>query len=933
MKSKSRFGIVSAVVVAIFALLYVLPALASDGTTAKTVGDITINVGVHDKAHVDPIIAHTASTTPDAEDSRVGNTLYVSNAKAAFDRVLVTVFDLTGRTSANTSNGDDSVTVTVKNITTGAVITGSLTLWEPSDEQTSFQGTFDVVATTAAGNEIQASDGDLIEVSYTEAADGGNGSTDSALVQLTVDAVKPSISATGPANGTLTTSTTGVFSGTITDIASGLRSDLEGPDVSTDNDGVAVDEPLAIAGGGSADIKINIGMSTQNADVSSGTEESAQASAGWQTVTDGFRFIFSRPGLTEKAIFWNVVATDRAGNTATTDADGAAGSLNHYKLTVDLSDPGISKAEAGIGYDSTLNKEIASASSIKLVWQAKGAGAADNLDTTTLDIGDFRIEKSTTDTTEHVISSITHPNIKTGGTTESKDLEGKAFDTRNITYVNLEQPLVADSKPVVVVIGNIRDLAGRAAPPEEQNSLDAIKPALTVTATGSAASRPIAEGGATGKITVRVVSDEALSATPTANLVRFALSATTSDVEVAGQSAVTLTVVAGATNTWEGTASAPTNFAAALVGVHVKGTDKASPANTGTTAGLTDADSNYFPDDFESVDLSKWVLFEFDTLLSLATTGSAFELTPSTTSGGSKTESINPFVRINFQESNEYPLSNATDSVDSFTFGTTTTVKVEVDTHDTVTLTKLNLVDADGNSTDLLGTQGAVDDDSVVVALSTLAVGKYTIEVDGSDIAGNLLGLKKFSFEVVARAAYSVALSPGFNLISLPGDPADPSLDAVLPSTHPATTVLSYQPADPNGPWLVATRSAGANWSDNAANTLTEVRSGKGYWIQTGAFTALKTLVPERDPSQVLPTFPVVAGWNLVGVVDLTLGTTAATVTADAYLASIDWTIAYTFDTQSNRWTKVTKLSTPAGVLNNGQGLWVWSEKKDVLAP
>jgi len=58
---------------------------------------------------------------------------------------------------------------------------------------------------------------------------------------------------------------------------------------------------------------------------------------------------------------------------------------------------------------------------------------------------------------------------------------------------------------------------------------------------------------------------------------------------------------------------------------------------------------------------------------------------------------------------------------------------------------------------------------------------------------------------------------------------------------------------------------------------------------------------------------------------------TTATVAADTYFASITWTVAYTFDTQSNAWTKITKGG--SGVLNNGKGAWVWSEKKDVLAP
>jgi len=939
-KSKSRFGIISLVVVATLALLYALPALASDGSISKTTGDITVDVGVHDphvdNTHTQMVIVNSsvAKNTVDAQDSKVGNTLYVSNSSSAFNRVLIQVTDAT----ADDSGSADTVTAVVKNITTGVVITSGLALSETGAATNDFQATFDVVSTTASGAQIQASTGDLIEVTITEKTVGANSSKDSAVIQLTVDAQKPTIAATGPAHSTLQTSTTGVFSGTITDLASGLRSDAEGSD--NDADGVTSAEPRAVAGGGSADIAININFSAASG-TSGATEESAQATAGWQTVTGGYRFIFSRPNLAEGTTYWNVVATDRAGNIATTDADGSAATNNHYKLSIDLTDPGISKAEAGIGYNSTLNKEIASASSIKLTWKAGGltGGAAESLDTTTLDIGDFRVEKSSSDTSSLVITGLIHPNLSTAGSTTSKLADGTtAFDSRNVTYITLEQALVANSKPQVVVIGNIRDLAGRAAPPEEQTSLDSIKPALTVTATGSTTGRPSAEGGSTGKITITVVSDEALNAAPTANLVRFALASTSSaDVKVAGRSAVTMTAVAGAVNTWSGSASAATNFTAALVGVHVVATDKASPGNTGTTAGLTDDDVSghtaNVPDDAESVDLSKWVLFEFDTLLSLATSGDQFELTPSTTVGGAKTESANPFVRINLQESNEYPLANSTDSVDKFTFGTTTTTTVEVDTHDTVALTTLNLVNAAGTKTDLLGTQGSVDDDSFVVALSSLAVGNYTIEVDGTDNIGNKLGLKKYTFEVVARAAYSVALSPGFNLVSLPGDPVDPSLDAVLPSSHPATTVLSYQPAHKDGPWLVATRSAGVNWSANAANTLSEIRSGQGYWVQTGAFTPLKTSIPERDPSQVLPTFPVVAGWNLVGVVDLTLASTAATVSADSYLASINWTIAYTFDTQSNKWTKITKGSSPVGVFNNGQGLWTWSEKKDVLAP
>jgi hypothetical protein len=318
-------------------------------------------------------------------------------------------------------------------------------------------------------------------------------------------------------------------------------------------------------------------------------------------------------------------------------------------------------------------------------------------------------------------------------------------------------------------------------------------------------------------------------------------------------------------------------------------------------------------------------------------------ITMTPTTAANTTESSRPFIKVAFgeaKEAQEFTTSGDPASatpVDSLSFAqvNAANVKVEIDSHNAVVLTKLSLVDANGVTTDLLGTEGVVSSDSFVVKLPTLAVGTYTVKVNGTDDVGNKLATDaSYAITVKARASYKVALNPGFNLISLPGDPTDPAIDSVLPSTHPATTVLSYQPDNAAGPWLVATRTSGTDWSANAANTLTEIRSGAGYWIQTGAFTAMSTMIPERDPSQVLPTYPVVAGWNLLGVVDLALRLPGvSTISADTYLASITWTVAYTFDTQSNAWTKIVKASSPAGTLNNGQGAWVWSEKKDVLAP
>ena len=141
-------------------------------------------------------------------------------------------------------------------------------------------------------------------------------------------------------------------------------------------------------------------------------------------------------------------------------------------------------------------------------------------------------------------------------------------------------------------------------------------------------------------------------------------------------------------------------------------------------------------------------------------------------------------------------------------------VRYSLDTHKSVTLTKLVLRDANADETDLLGTEGTVDSDSFLVSLSDLALGKYTLLVNGTDELGNAMSNDgRFNFEVVQRPAHDLPLWPGNNLVSIPGEPVDPSIDVVLPSSHPATAVLAYDPTSPVGPWLAATRDAGGTWS------------------------------------------------------------------------------------------------------------------------
>lgn len=884
--------------------------------------------------------------------TKVGNTVWVAAASstpwtdaagvaaadgtAPYSLVYVSVTDATATGS--------TITVDVRNITSGRSITpGDLT--GPSSDPdgavqltskvsggklvldqvsgTEYDGYFFVTKTqmnlVGAHPSIVGNEGDSIQVTAV-------GFTRT----VKVDATAPSISGTGPAHNTIQTGTSATFTGTITDTGSGIAPDVNNednvapsggsagdPNADLDGDGVTA-EPRARANGTARDIQINVGP-----EPSSGLPDvSGEASTGWTAVSNGFRFAFTKSGLAQISgdVHWNVVAKDRVNNRAQTDANASKAGQDNYLLKIDGANPGMGKVEAGRGYDPATKKTVPDARSIKVTFTAGGAPEAppDWLEFGSVDPADFRVEASRSSTATLAIAGVLHPN---------HDDSNDADDTRNVVYITLEEPLASNAQPEVNLIGTIRDLAGRAAPPEAKEAQERIAPSLSAVVTGAPDARPVAKGTATDKAIIRVTSDEELVRVPSVYLVSFRLNATdASKVEVASvDPAPGVTAVSGAANTWEVQAISPTS---GLRGVYVRGVDRAIPSNTGMTGGITASGAEGMPVAGDPANLTKMTLFEFDNSLGAL----SFDLTPSTTEGGRSTESSSPFVRIDFAEDMEYSLTNGTATSDSVEFGTPP-VKVEVDSHNAVTLTKLTITDSAGVPTNLLGQEGSVDMNSFIVALSDLEKGTYTLHVNGTDAAGNVLAKDAaYALSVVARAPFSVSLSPGFNLVSVPGDPSDPSLDAVLPSSHPATTVLSYAPADPDGPWLSATRSAGMNWSENASNTLTEIGAGHGYWVKTNAFVGISTLINERSAASVPPTYEVLEGWNLLGVTDVTLQSAGTEISVKTYLASSPWSVAYTFDTQSNKWTKHSKDGADS-MVKIGQGLWVYMTADGALAP
>ena len=229
------------------------------------------------------------------------------------------------------------------------------------------------------------------------------------------------------------------------------------------------------------------------------------------------------------------------------------------------------------------------------------------------------------------------------------------------------------------------------------------------------------------------------------------------------------------------------------------------------------------------------------------------------------------------------------------------------------------------NGDDVAGNVSAVENNKYTVGLRDLDEGAYTLRITGRDDVGNEIS-DSYPFSVVPRDPYEIELTPGWNLVSVPGTPLDSSTGAVMGNTNEATIVLAYQDDE----WLTAVNDQG-EWR----GTLTDIVGGYGYWVQTTAFESIETLIPETDTSSVLPTARVIKGWNLLGVVDVAQADAGDAPSGgadpDDYFNNFDWRVAYSFETERNQWNKLLPGAN-AGIAN-GKGYWVWSTEAGTLVP
>ena len=932
------------------------------------------NVGEYGKLTTnDP--AYLANPEVQTQHTYFGYTLYVSNDPAAHNTLLITV-----DASKTTANTDGCAEATVRS--SRGSITAQLAPTAADGAGRTYYQAFvrllDPRAELPAGQEYVSSDGpDCVPAPNVNPTPPNYG-TDSGVTQeqtpsllarhgetvtvsvqgagqvpLTVDGEGPDLRDVMPEHESAWRSSRLNFSFEVRDDDSGIRHDGEliiSPDgddteVNGDRDQVLGGEPLTRRSGG------QVSLNGEAADIDLKVAGSSSGMASAPDITDIGRWTLlgSRPGVAyefsargnnmdEGRYFMEVTARDRAGNATTTDASYDDDGNQPYEFTVDDTEPSVVQVLAGVGYDAREDKEVANRKSIMVDF---GEPVRSGIDPERITVAGHRVQ------------SVVHPGRLSSDETAT-DIEGNPIDDpRSRIYLQLERDLASDETPDVLLFGGIvYDLAGNPNDSGDFRTQDSVAPLFTVGLRALAEDATLPSGpfpaagrnegearlvaNARGEFVVDVRSDEELRRRPEVYFVGIAAEEEKdkNDKRTGEYGYTVRSVVTGGPLVeqedplhWRRAyrASALTSLGG-LFGVIVYAQDEernvvSTPGWTPTAQQAKPAPNN--PLDVEAMDKAG-LLLELDTEFN---DGAAPDLrvTPRRGQQSNETESARPIVAILFAaEGKEYALCP------SGGCGGDNPDAEFSDSHGTVHLTEVTL-----NGGDASARLSRVDEAQFALQAGNLAQGRHEVAYKAVDEAGNEAE-GEFAFSVVARGAYEIDISPGWNLVSVPGTPADPSLSAVIPPGSGISAVMSYQESN----WLTAAVGEDGSWR----GSLAEIEAGYGYWVFATSFATVAPLIPEPEPTSVPPTVRVRSGWNLLGVVDLLQnaagkapGPGDGNGEADSYFGSIDWRVAYTFEGQYHRWVRIApkdeeKDGDPPEIVN-GKGYWVWSAEPGTLVP
>ncbi len=746
-------------------------------------------------------------------------------------------------------------------------------------------------------NSVWVQDGDTLTVHYLD-DEGDVVDSDS----ITVDAMAPAISGFEPADGTNTSVTNPTLQFDATDEGSGFDADT------------AADHFT---------IKLGTQLDDDGENPTGGKELATSAYARIP-VANGYRVVFTTSDSWIAKYGEHLQGDDKFN--VTVSATDIAGNVTEVtnSIVIDTGSPTVVSAHAGIGWDSAEDEETDAADGVKVVM-------SETIDPDSVQGSDFEID-----------------NVVAAGAVVGTGEGNTAY-----VYLTAASDLEPDATPRIEVVGEVTDLSGNEVDITKDSSeaiaSDDLKPTVTV-------SRDVALLAAEDdEVVITIESDEKLRS----DGATVSIFGPSEAGHIGGQAKADAPLVRSFKHAIS--KNAETGAYGIAVQITDLGSNKSDNLESGSDEDLAIKDNTItvangpIADDnvdgtLDGMDVSVVVMDEKGNVVATSTevTVMAVDASERTIKIAAVTDGATANVTY------KYPSADNTFEVDqsgpdvSFSLAddeklTNSSPFIEVrfndyeypgDSYTDVSLTAATLTMGE-DETDISG-DFAVEGNGhdYLWAGVGLALGEYTLAVTGTDTAGNATDAS-LTFTVIERPSTQVDLTPGVNLISLPGTPATTSVEGVFGSSD-VTSVLTYDPSTPTK-WLAAERAPDGSWVGN----LTEVSGSLGYWVTTTSFDALSVDIVSFSAggATLPPTHNLVPGWNLVAVttLDEVVKTGDATpVDANTYLGN-NWLRAITYDAKAGRFQTqgpddLDDDGNPP-TLQVGKGYFVWMTKPHTVVP
>ena len=745
---------------------------------------------------------------------------------------------------------------------------------------------------------------------------------------------------------------------TITDAVSGVPEPEDLPDTNGDSDYMPV---VALVSGGQCQLEDPNDKKYSSYDFAGNTVWCESKPGIWaitddrdfDEIDDGFE-VDTKIVLDENEHHYvTFIACDAAGNCALYTPDSNEIEEAFAQITVDTKDPVLFEARTGIMWDATdeeLDKN--NPTWIQVIFKDLSV-----------------IDEDSVEADDFVVKGHTVKDAKRYG--DDADGDDQGDNTLRMIFLELEDELAPDEEPNVSVVPNgIMDKAGNEQDDGDEDAKDYIAPSFTVVSIVSPrtpdAGMDAQLAGEDDEVVITLTSDERIQETrpsvtvthvnAPAGKVFTAVKRETCDDEgtddgyrVRGEIANTddcqdadaatggelgKTIAKVSNTEWTITVKEPD--ATGYYNIYVEGTDRSGQKNKGDE-GIAPDDlvTDFFERDGD-VNTGDAHFFQGDRNLA----------NPAVWVSGERIEDTEPavefktplFVELNFTEAylsdcqGEEPGS---DDHKAKCFAESD--EYAKDSFDSVTITSFTL-----NGTDITEMVKTTDDETFLVSIDGIAIGDHEIEIQAVDQAGNdLAKTLSVEFEVEERDDFSQRLNPGWNLVSIPGEPADSDISVVFGSDMQVRTVYTYNPIIPGG-WMVAVReSADSEWQGD----LKEITARQGYWVLSDAIQDWDVSIPRLAGGAVgsgtpiqPPVIALYAGWNLVPVIDVTGDFAGDGISAQAYLQSLDDGLDLArvlgFDTITNTWSTVmAPESGDSETLAFGKAYWVFVRQAASLVP